>query len=249
MNMPTKQDDDTLSPLRPGWYVQIDGAAADLDDWRRTLNEPFDPAAFRDGDGSTVFTSKGFLSLQEARDVRDRALAMIAQLNGAMSIMHAAAPVTLSNVFRVDQTGARHRFMIIDSVVIVLDRDTIVSTATTGGPPAPPRPSAAQTWLSLASQNDLIASLLAHLSRASDWYELYKTIECAEDLCGGERALIKQLGPTGKQIKQIKQIKTSANFYRHANEIRPTNLWRLEDAIPIVRWAARYVLDLKAVAS
>ncbi len=234
--------------LPAGWYVQLAGDAPDLADWARSLNAPFDPIVFSEADGTTFLTTTEFGDLDDASDVRDRALSIIAQLNGAMSVMHGASPVVLNSVVHADATGARRQYMIIEAAGIVLGRATVFATAVVSGPdgqavpPQPPQASSAQDWLRLSAQNDLVADMLAFLSRANNWYDLYKTIECAEKLVGGEHSLPQYLGDTAKKLKDVR---TTANFYRHARAYRPPHPVALTDALPIVRWVVRTVLDLQ----
>ena len=68
-------------------------------------------------------------------------------------------------------------------------------------PPPPREPSKPQRWNVLADSNDDISDLLDHFGQADNWIDIYKNIEFAAVLAGGERKLLKLLGDTGKDAK------------------------------------------------
>jgi hypothetical protein len=57
---------EVLPKPRPGWRIILAGDEFDLEDWRHSLNEPFDPVAELLPDGKTVLRSKDFDDLLEA---------------------------------------------------------------------------------------------------------------------------------------------------------------------------------------
>lgn len=81
---------------------------------------------------------------------------------------------------------------------------------------------------------------MGHFGQADNWFDIYKTIEIAEDLAGGEHALQKLLGTDAKAAKNLK---ASANFFRHAKAYRPANLLTLAKAKPLLAHLVRTVLN------
>lgn len=232
--------------LSPGWYVQLLGDDADLEDWVYSLNRPFDPVAIKDNDGTYILASEEFAAATEATDVREKAQALIARLNGAMAIMHAACPVSCGGIYRVGEDGLRHVTVFGEMAAIEIGRCVVRATAVVLGPdgeplpPPPPQRSVAQIWNDLAAQNDGVADLLEQHGQADGWYEIYKTIELAEGLVGGKHKLTKLLGGTGPDFLNMRQ---TANFYRHAKAPRPATPTRLADAKPLLNFIVREVLE------
>lgn len=89
----------------PGWYAILEGEAFDLEDWRQSLKEPFDPVAEQLPDGKTVLRSSAFENLEEPDEVRQRALVLIARMNGAMGLVASARTVRMSGILHIDEEG------------------------------------------------------------------------------------------------------------------------------------------------
>ena len=235
-----------MTALPPGWYVQLLGEPVDLEDWIYTLNEPFDPIAFRHEDDTHLLSSQEFTAATEAADVREKALALVARLNGAMAIMHAAGPVRCGGIYRVDEDGHRHVTVFAEAPMITLGRCVMRATVTVFGadgmplPPPPPQPSAAQVWNDLASNNDDVADLLEQHGKAVGWYDIYKTIELAEGITGGKHKLERLLAASGSAFLNMRQ---TANFYRHARAVRPAMPTSLNDAKSLLNFIVRTVLE------
>ena len=65
------------------WGIKLCGHDFDLQDWRETLREPFDPAVVQQGDEFILRVSE-FQSGDSAPAVLDKAIALFEVLNGAM---------------------------------------------------------------------------------------------------------------------------------------------------------------------
>jgi hypothetical protein len=232
--------------LAAGWYVQITGDNFDLEEWDHSLNEPFDPVVLAEPDGNFLLRSSEFHTAQNAEEVREKAQALISRLNGAMSLTHGCSPVSLGGVIQAGENGARHAFVYAESSVIVLSSLRARVTATVSGPngqvvpPPPPKPSDAQRWNAKAAGDDKVADLLEQLGKAKGWYEIYKTIEFASHLAGGERELWALLGSSAADCKKLKQ---TANFYRHARAPRPANPTPIGDAKPLLDMMVRKAIE------
>lgn len=232
-------------PPPPGWYARLDGDDVDLDDWRHSLNRPFDPVALKFPNGETVLSSREFSDAPSAGEVRERALILISRMNGALSIWNGARPVRFSGVYRVDDEGKQHTFLFAEAA-IELGRCVMRATAVVFGPdgkpiaPPPPTPSKPQDWNRLADVSDDVADLLDHVGRADNWFDIYKTIELAERIAGNERKLVKLFAGTGIDVKRLKM---SANFYRHARAPRPTSPFSIMDARSTITYIVQRVLE------
>lgn len=232
--------------LPPGWYVQLAGDKFDLEDWAYSLNEPFDPVVMEEPDGTFLLKSSEFDSATTAEEVREKAKALINRLNGAMTVMHGARPVQVGGIIQVDDSGGRHASVFGEAVAIALGRARARATSTVCGPngeelpPLPPQPSDAQRWNTLAAADDRVADLLEQLGKAADWYEIYKTIEFARDLAGGEQKLWTLLGTSAVECRNLKQ---TANFFRHALAPRPKNPTPMADAKGLLNYMVRNVIE------
>jgi hypothetical protein len=106
----------------------------------------------------------------------------------------------------------------------------------TYGPPKPPEESRMQRWFREAETDNTRAELFAHLSRADNWFDLYKSAELARKLAGGSTALERVLG--SKDWKEWERIWQTANCYRHAPDPvkypLPTLPAELQEAIGFV---------------
>ena len=232
--------------LGAGWYVQLMGNKSDLEDWVYALNEPFDPVAIQEADGTVLLRSDEFEGAETADEVREKGLALVARMNGAIAIMHAARPVTLGAIIRISEGGKRQANVFAEMAAFELGRSKVRAVAVVLGrdgkpkPPPPPEPSAAQGWNALAARNDDSADLLEQLGKADGWYEIYKALEIAEHMAGGKHKLGKLIGGSRARYERMRQ---TANFYRHARAPRPDVLTPLGEAKPLLHFIVRTVLN------
>lgn len=243
--------------LPEGWYASLQGDEVDRDDWCHSLNEPFDPVATKLPSGETVLASAEFQALNDAHDVRERALVLIGRLNGAIALWNGARPLRFGGVIRIDSDGKLHRTIFGEAAIElrVTARATGVVIGSDGKPkaPPPPTPSQPQSWNALAQTNDAVSEMLDHFGRADNWYDIYKTIECCEDICGGGEAHLLSLVGDRDRARLVKRLKTTANSYRHNKARGSPRSLTLRDArlvlAEVVRAALTNALDreIKAV--
>jgi hypothetical protein len=88
--------------------------------------------------------------------------------------------------------------------------------------------------------DDLIGDLLVHLSKANNWFDMYKVIECLERGFGGEQEFIK-LGWAPPQ--QLKRLKRTANSFRHMRGKNPPFPMTLLEARTLLVFLVRRALD------
>ena len=232
--------------LPPGWYVQLVGDRFDLEDWAYSLNGPFDPIVLPEADGNFLLKSSEFEAAETVDEVREKANALINRLNGAMTIMHGTRPARVGGIIRAEASGARHAYVFAEAAALAFGRCRARAIATVLGPNGkalptpPPEPSDAQRWNYLAAGNDKIADLLEQLGKAEGWYEIYKTIEFASELVGGEHKLWALLGSSASDCKNLKQ---TANFFRHARAPRPKIPTAVGDAKSLLISMVRTALE------
>jgi hypothetical protein len=228
----------------------VSGHEFDEMQWERLLKPPFDPWCERiawNGEEILVLRSSGFDKLGAANDVRQHALTMIGRLNGAFSATSGAKPLTFKGVGCFNELGQVHFtvFAELHDRVRVTDSFTAEVRDANGNliPPPPPQPSAAQRWIKAAEDNDDIADLLVFAGRADNWFDIYKAVEMAERLVGGERNLPPVLGPLAKEFARMQR--TANSMHRHAPRkfqppAAPTSL---DEARSILSFVVRTVLD------
>jgi len=199
------------------WAVELVGDAADLAYAKHALDPRFDPHVEAVNERPAL-RSKSFDHLTAASDVRDAAQAIVAVLSGAIGLAMGGEPVRCGPVYRAWEDGridanvsasfaGRMRLSGFPPSVTVHDKDGNLV-----GPP--PAPTSAQQWIAAALDDEDIADLLTFFGRADNWFDLYKTIEMAEKIEGGEHAL-------RARFPNLKLIKTTANSNRHARGHMP----------------------------
>lgn len=223
-----------------GWLIELIGHEFDLSDWRQALCKPFDPIAELLSDGVTALRSEDFKDLQDASEVKAKGSILIARLNGALSLWNDAKQIEGGAVYRIDENGSKHNFDFLTGRAEIRFKAFGCLTSAGQMPEIPEiNRSEPQLWNQLAVQNDQVSDLLDHLGRCDNWYDIYKTVEFAELLVGGQHKLAKLLGADANEIKLLK---TNANFYRHARAHRPKQMIALGNAKAGLKRMARSVL-------
>jgi len=82
---------------KPGWGAAIEGKQNDVAQWESALKEPFDPWV-ENFDNQTLLRSTAFDELETAKEVRDRAIALIDRLNGAMALSRDSGALRFAGV-------------------------------------------------------------------------------------------------------------------------------------------------------
>lgn len=232
------------SSPEPGWYGQITGPQFALDDWCRLLERPYHPVAIRLETGETLFTSQELNDLTDADEVREAALAIVNRLNGAFRLFDEIRPVELQGTVQVTDDGKLHRTMCAEAGSIAYVGARVEAEVI--GPdgkvkPQPPQISEPQVWNALAQSNELVSEMLDHLGRADNWYEIFKVIECCEDLVGdGERGLLALMGD---RKAEVKKLKITANSFRHSSRRASPRHINLTDGKVLLATVARATLS------
>ena len=110
-------------------------------------------------DNQTLLRSAVFDELGSAIEVRDRAVALIDRLNGAMALSRNSKPLRFAGITQFMPDGTRHRTIFAESVQsleMFAGEITVTVTGPDGRPiPAPPpTPSDVQVWAALAEADD-----------------------------------------------------------------------------------------------
>lgn len=233
----------------PGWIAQVQGHSYDLAYWEQSLKPPFDPVCERIPNGdSTVWAlrSKTFDQLQSAEEVRDKAIVLIAWLNGALSAQCGAEPLALQGVARIDTSGNFHFTIFAEGHARA--RSMMTATAEVHDvhgnliPPPPPAASQAQRWVQVAEQSNDVADMLTFAGRANNWFDIYKALELAQSLAGGRpgRKLNALLGGASDEFERMWR---TANIHRHArSKDAPATPMALADAISLLPFVIRTLL-------
>ena len=107
---------------------------------------------------------------------------------------------------------------------------TVIGTDGKPVPPPPPQPSEVQKWTTLAENDDLLDDAFIYFGRATDWFDIYKTLECLILRFGGSESAFLALG--WASATEVTRLKRTANAARHAKRKfgPPPNPISLEDA-------------------
>jgi hypothetical protein len=206
---------------KPGWGAVVQGDPADLDDWAYALKQKFDPWVEMHGN-LTVLRSASFDELTSADQVRDRAVASIARLNGALALSEQTRPVRFDGVIQFAPDGQLHRSAFAEIVgVEARGKARAVADAVVIGPdgtvvpPPPPQPSEVQRWAAMAENDDVLDDALIYFGMATDWFDIYKALECLIlKFGGGKESAFFALGWASET--EILRLKRTANLARHA---------------------------------
>jgi hypothetical protein len=170
----------TASKTRAFWCARVFGESRDLYEWERTLSTKVDPFVERlPHDDELVLRSGEFDVLTTRLEVRERALDMIRNLNGAMRALCGTNQVRFGGVLEVFTDGT-HEETIFGEAHQILPMFISGGLVTTGVAPIPPQPSNVQKWYALASTNLAVAEMLCHFGEEPTFYELFKVYEAIE---------------------------------------------------------------------
>jgi hypothetical protein len=204
---------------RTGWGAILLGEATELVDWKSVLTERFDPWVEVHGD-DTVLRSRIFDESSSAEEVRARALMQIQQLNGAVALAldKGVTSIRFGGVIEFGPDGQPQRTVNFAEMRASEQGDKAQVTFSVTGPdgkpiPATPKRSQVQDWMELADNDDLLGDALIYFGRATNWFDIYKTLECLIDWFGGDEA--KFLALKWVPRAEVKRLKQTANSFRH----------------------------------
>src|SRR5262249_7510267 len=157
------------------------GDPADLLAWQHMLKHQSD-VWVETHNGETVLRATSLDALQSAGEVRDRAIAYIDRLNGAMALSHDSRPVqiTRAGVQFTQDRHVRHRNFPVGRGGFEYRGSVATISPTVIGP------SEVQRWSAIADQETLLDDALTYFGRATDWFDIHKALECLEEKFGGE---------------------------------------------------------------
>jgi hypothetical protein len=216
---------------KPGWGAIVQGELKDLEKWADRLKEPFDPWTEIHGK-DTVLRSASLDQATTASDVRDRALAYIDRLNGAVALSQHVRPLRFGGVLQFVADGPPHRILFSETFFDAesfLRADTIqIGPDGKPIPEPPPQPSDVQRWFEIADRDDLLDDALMHFGKGANWFDIYKALECL--FAGDQKAF---LALNWAPEKEVERLRYTANWFRHArrrNDLPAMPLKSLDDA-------------------
>jgi hypothetical protein len=201
-----------------GWGAVVLGEPPDLEDWANVLKEPFDPWVEMHGT-ETVLRSASLDELASASEVRDRSIAQIERLNGAMALSQGSKPLRFGGVVQFTADGRLHRTIFAEMAVFETG-DRLHATATVIGPDGkpvpqpPPQASEVQRWMEIADGDPLLDDAFIYFGKAVDWFDIYKALECLILKFGGSENAFLELSWAPKA--DVLRLKQTANWARHA---------------------------------
>jgi hypothetical protein len=199
---------------KPGWGVIVKGDdAPDLGRWANASKEAYALWVEIHGD-QTVIRSTSLDELASADEVRDRAVALIERLNGALALSQ-HAPIRFDSVIRFAPDGGIHRTMFAESAMLAVSGmpvdSTVIGPDGKPRPPPPPQPSEIQRWAVIAEGNDLLDHALRYFGKGADWPNIYKALECLYQRANGWHAF---LALNWEPEEEVKRLKYSADWAR-----------------------------------
>lgn len=207
------------------WGITLRGRKSDLDHWRDMLRSPFEPfveLVEQDGGQFYVLSSDKFQYCANEDEVMEASIPLLRKLNALAEIERNCGPVDVLTVAKRDASGRIVR-QIAAAVGRAQGRSFVFGVAAPGGiKVSPPQPSFAQ--VALANASDELSEALEHFSRASNWYDLYKTFEAIENICG-DRSTIPARCKVAKG--DVTTCARNINFHRHHRPDPIETVWSL----------------------
>jgi hypothetical protein len=233
--------------LEPGWYVRLEGHKFDLADWREVYCPPFNPVVVTDHSERALLYSREMQTCVSGSEAWEKAIALVGRLNGAVALVRAGQPIKPAGIIHVGSDGkeTQHLTMIMGAATFRSRVSGAAIRHAGNGEPIPepePVPSAAQALHDAALSDDDIADLLEQLGRSDNWYDIYKAIEIAQVLCGGQHKLFAMLEGSRSACENMRK---TANFFRHARAPRPAVLTELPQAVHLLHFMAQTALNHK----
>ena len=189
---------------RVAWGALLQGASEDIADWTEVLKPGFDHPWIETHGADTVLRSPVLDGLETASEVHHMAGALIDVLKGAVALSQGAGPLKCTGVAELSSDGKLHKH-VFASMHIELGRFRMHAVGVALGPdgkplpPPPAQPSAVQNWSATAQSDGLIEDALIYYGRATDWFDIYKALECLILKFGGA-------GSDGKREKTFKEL-------------------------------------------
>jgi hypothetical protein len=237
----------------PGWGAAIQGDPADLSVWQHMLKHQSD-VWVETHDSETVLRATSLDESESGTEARDRAIAYIDRLNGAISVSHDSRPVQLRAVIRFKGDGHLERTLFAESAKYearggMIGAGTVVGSDGQPVPSTAPAPSEVQRWSGIADQETWLDDALIYFGKATNWFDIYKALECLMDKYGGETAFVKLNWAPPDEVRRLKR---TANSFRHANRNKhrpPQNPMGLKEGRELLGQLLRRALDEEAATS
>jgi hypothetical protein len=201
---------------RRRWGAILRGEPTELESWKNHLKEPFDPWLEVHGD-DTALCSQWFDESSAAEEVRERALMRIQQLNGAVALYERATSVQLGGLIEFGPDGRRHNTIIFAEMRAFEIGDTAqmaFEVSASDGKPVRLRPSQVQDCVKLTDDDDLLRDALIYFGSATNWFDIYKVLECLISRFGGEKNFLALEWVPRAEVELLKN--TANTIFRHA---------------------------------
>lgn len=198
-----------------GWALELRGSRVDLDDVREKLKPPFDPWVEEYGEGGEnmlLLRSNAWKGLASTGDMMAEAARLIDHINGALLLEDANAQLISHGItLCFGEDGGRLPVVIAAKANITLKgfRVRARGVVGAGSPEEEPSASIMQVRLQKADKEPIMSDLLTFITRADNWFDLFKAMELVERLIGGE-ARAQAISSEWKRVRQ------TANRHRHA---------------------------------
>ena len=234
----------------PNWLVRLKGEKFDLEDFPSLLRSPEHTVI--EENGSYYLKSSDFDSLSSADEVRERAIAIIDMLNGAMKLhIHDFRGVFEDGVTIIKEDGSRHHYVYLGGSIATRVKVSATVTTSNGTQQIAPQPSDVESWLSLAKGDKAVGDAL-HFFRETTWISLYKVYEIIRDDVGGEEAITTNGWATKKRLKRFTRTAQSraalGDYARHASKkyTPPAQPMPIHEAESLIRGILRSWFRSKA---
>ena len=197
-----------MSPIEPGWFVQLAGRDADLEEWKRALKRPLELWIEEIPNGDNIIIALRSEKLNAARDYADaRAhVQSILQVLGGVQKLVGLSPLNGQTLARIDRDGKLNFYPELNDELCVRDRFDI----------HPEKGNIVGILFEKAKKDNRFCELLIHIGRSDNFYDIYKSAEIIDKIFCGQHSVKNKLNQIKSGYgKQYSSWKSRLNDHRH----------------------------------
>ena len=189
------------------WLVELQGDPADLEELADQFASPR-LSVRKEGESYYLRSSEAFDGLSDASQVHTLATELLLLLSAAANLYAGAGEtVTPSVVIWQRDDGSRDRFVLAAATVRARSKVRLWGTEAS-------HPTAGESWLSLARQDDKVLDGLRFFQENTSWWSLRKAYEVIErDEFGRQQSKVAKVLSTPEE--EIRRFKKWADYHVH----------------------------------
>ena len=191
------------------WFVIITGDRSDLEDLSKALSSS--ELSIIKEEQNFALKSTGFNSLNDAKDVKNKASEIVALVNGAARLdLGMRKPLSVAHVVKVKDNGTRVFFVEVSATITAHSHVTASVVGADGAIQEVRQESPILSWVAAAQRDENVGKVLRLFGLGHhDWVNLYRIYEVVENDIGGISNIVRKGWATEKSIKRFKHTANS----------------------------------------